>query len=201
MDCKVVIIGDGEFDDVDFLHVITDFGWHYVVRTSKNALLRQNNKQVRLPGKLKENECQHLMNVEFTREHYGPVMVLAWRMKDEIKPVYLISNCKNPLEVKQYYKHRQKIETLFSDLKTKGFNLHKSHISDLKRLGNLMIAACIAYIWLVLLGEHALNTGANKIFHRTERCDLSLLQLGFRFIEHMLTNGSRIPKMNMLGLE
>jgi hypothetical protein len=78
--------------------------------------------------------------------------------------------------------------------------LQKSHISDLNRLGNLMIAACLAYIWVVLLGEYALNKGLNVIFHRTDRCDLSLFQLGFRCIEYFLNNNSAIPKITPLEM-
>ena len=37
-----------------------------------------------------------------------------------------------------------------------GFYIHKSDISDIARLGNLMLAAFLGYIWVVLLGEYAL---------------------------------------------
>jgi hypothetical protein len=43
------------------------------------------------------------------------------------------------------------IETFFSDQKSRGFHLHKSHIADATRLARLLIAACLAYIWMDLL--------------------------------------------------
>ena len=107
----------------------------------------------------------------------------------------MLSNHSDAFKIIGFYKLRQRIETLFSDLKTKGFHLHKSHISELRRLSNLIMAACLGYIWLVLLGQYALNTGLNTIFHRTERCDLSLLQLGFRFIEYLINNDKPIPQI------
>jgi len=109
--------------------------------------------------------------------------------------IHLLSNHSDAFKIIGFYKLRQRIETLFSDLKTKGFHLHKSHISELRRLSNLIMAACLGYIWLVLLGQYALNTGLNTIFHRTERCDLSLLQLGFRFIEYLINNDKPIPQI------
>jgi hypothetical protein len=39
------------------------------------------------------------------------------------------------------------IETFFSDQKTRGFQLHKSHHSAPARLARLLIAACPAYLW------------------------------------------------------
>jgi len=79
--------------------------------------------------------------------------------------------------------------------------LQKSHICDLSRLGKLMIAACIGYNWIVLLGKYALDKGLNVLFHRTDRCDLSLLQIGFRYIEYLLNNNLAMPRINFMELE
>jgi hypothetical protein len=56
-----------------------------------------------------------------------------------------------------------------------------------------MIATCLAYYWMVYLGAYAMETGWNKIIHRTERCDLSLFQLGLRLLEHLLNEALAIP--------
>ena len=112
----------------------------------------------------------------------------------------MVSNNLTALEATQNFKQRQKSETFFSDLKTKGFHLQKSHLADLGRLGNLIIVACIAYIWIMLLGQYALNKGINKICHRAERCDLSLLQIGFRYIEYLLNKNLVMPKINFMEL-
>lgn len=62
------------------------------------------------------------------------------------------------------------------------------------------MAACIGYVWIVLLGNYALNKGLNQIIHRTERCDLSLFQLGFRYIEYILNNDEKLPIINLMEL-
>jgi hypothetical protein len=56
-----------------------------------------------------------------------------------------------------------------------------------------MIATCLAYFWIVYLGAYAMATGWNKIIHRTERCDLSLFQLGLRLLEYLLNEALAIP--------
>ena len=71
--------------------------------------------------------------------------------------------------------------------------MHKSHISNPKRLARLMIAACLAYIWIVYLGAIAVRDGWVKIIHRTDRCDLSLFQLGLNLLEHFLNEHLPIP--------
>ena len=56
-----------------------------------------------------------------------------------------------------------------------------------------MIAACLAYIWIIYLGVVAKRDGWVKIVHRTDRCDLSLFQLGLDLLEHFLNEHLFIP--------
>src|SRR5216683_1821977 len=81
----------------------------------------------------------------------------------------------------------------FSDQKSRGFHLHKSHLSDPQRLSRLLIAACLAYIWIVYLGSVCMKEGWVRIIHRRHRCDLSLFQLGMRLLEHFLNEDLPIP--------
>jgi hypothetical protein len=93
----------------------------------------------------------------------------------------------------QFYRKRFYIETFFSDQKSRGFNLHKTHVSEPKRLARLMIATGLAYIWIIYLGELCMEKGWNKIVHRTDRCDLSLFKLGLKFLRYLLNKHLDIP--------
>ena len=81
----------------------------------------------------------------------------------------------------------------FSDQKSRGFHIHKSHISDPQRLSRLLIAVCLAYIWIVYLGALCEKEGWREHIHRKKRCDLSLFQLGLRILEHFLNEELPIP--------
>ena len=85
------------------------------------------------------------------------------------------------------------IETCFSDQQSRGFHIHKSHISDPQRLSRLLIAACLAYIWIVYLGLVCMQDGWVRVIHRSDRCDLSLFQLGLRLLDHFLNEDLPIP--------
>jgi hypothetical protein len=91
------------------------------------------------------------------------------------------------------YQKRFRIETFFSDQKSRGFHIHQSHISDPQRLSRLLIAACLAYIWIVYLGSLGETEGWRELIHRKKRCDLSLLQLGLRILEDWLNKELQIP--------
>ena len=96
-------------------------------------------------------------------------------------------------EACRYYQKRFRIETFFSDQKSRGFHLHKSHISDPQRLSRLLIAACLSYIWIVYLGSLCEKEGWRSVIHRRDRCDVSLFQLGLRLLEHFMNENLPIP--------
>jgi len=54
------------------------------------------------------------------------------------EPLYLVTNFALAYEAAWYYRQRFHIETFFSDQKSRGFKLHRSHISDPKRLARLL---------------------------------------------------------------
>ena len=66
-------------------------------------------------------------------------------------------------------------------------------MKDPKRLSRLLIATCLVYIWIVYLGTLYMQEGVVEIIHRRHRCDLSLLQLGLRFLDHFLNEDLPIP--------
>jgi hypothetical protein len=56
-----------------------------------------------------------------------------------------------------------------------------------------MIAACLAYLWLIYLGLTALRDGWVKLIHRVARCDWSLFRLGLALLDYLLNEELPIP--------
>jgi hypothetical protein len=193
---KVVFLGDGEFDGTALQDTLSKVGWSYVCRTAMSTTATWDGTPFRLdtlgaclqPGRLIE-----LHKVYITRETYGPIMVLCCWAKGYQEPLYLVSNLATAEEACRLYQKRFRIETFFSDQKSRGFHIHKSHISDPQRLSRLLIAACLAHIWVVYLGSLCEKEGWTAIIHRRKRCDLSLFQLGLRILEHFLNEELPIP--------
>ena len=128
-----------------------------------------------------------------TEEAYGPILLLCCWAKGYKDPLYLITNMASADEPCRLYAKRFRIETFFSDQKSRGFHLHKSHISKPQRLSRLLMAACLASIWIVYLGSVCEKDGWVRILHRGARCDVSLFQLGLRLLEHFLNEDLSIP--------
>lgn len=194
-DSDIIVLGDGEFDGPTLQGTMDGYGWLYVCGTAKNVILATDDEEEFSFAELdvRPGECFSVPDVRFTRQGYGPVHAVAWWRKDCQEPLYLVSNMELLDEVCYWYKKRFRIETFFSDQKSRGFHLHKSHLSDPMRLSRLMIAACLAYIWIIYLGALAMRDGWHKIIHRADRCDLSLFQLGLRLLEYFLNEDKPIP--------
>jgi hypothetical protein len=185
----VVFLGDGEFDGIEFQAQIDAYDWAYVCRTAKNAQLTQDHETFPFEQvQVQAGECISLPQVKHTEKQYGPVHAIAWWRKGEKKPIYLVTNMALAQEACHFYAKRFRIETFFSDQKSRGFHLHKSHISDPNRLSRLMFAACLAYIWIIFLGALAVWGGFRKIIHRADRCDWSLFRLGLALLEYFLNH-------------
>jgi hypothetical protein len=69
-------------------------------------------------------------------------MVLCCWAKGHAEPLYVVRNMDAAEEACRYDHKRFRIETFFSDQKSRGFHMQKSHISDVQRLSRLFIAAC-----------------------------------------------------------
>ena len=187
---EVIILGDGEFDGVDWLKSVSDYGWFYVCRTAKNTILYEEDERFSFSQwGIEPGQCLSLSNICFTEQQYASLMAIAWWDASYKEPIYLVTNLELAEEACFYYRKRFQIETFFSDQKSRGFHLHKSHLSDPKRLARLLIATCLAYIWMIYLGALTIQRPHwLKAIHRVDRCDLGLFQLGLTLLEHFLTD-------------
>jgi hypothetical protein len=193
-DTDVIFLGDGEFDGIGLLAEIEAAGWHYVCRTAHNCWVCEQDIWLQLNELCRQaGDYVCLSQVAFTLQAYDPVTIIAWWHPDYKAPIYLVSNFELGEEALYWYRLRFRIETFFSDHKSRGFHLHKSHLSDPERIARLMIAACLAYIWIIFLGLIAHRDDWIAIIHRSDRCDLSLFQLGLRLLDYFLSNDLHFP--------
>jgi hypothetical protein len=191
---SIGFLGDGEFDGTTWMARLDAWGWEFVCRIAKNARLTAEEEMFAFheitPPK---GETASVPNAFFTAEGYGPVQAVAAFRADCQEPIHLITHLELAEEAVRTYERRFGSETLFSDPKSRGFHLHKSHLSDPDRLSRLMIAACLAYLWLVFLGQTAKTQGWMEILHRKKRCDLRLFRLGCVFLRYLSVRSLEIP--------
>jgi len=191
---NVICLGDGKFDGTEWLATLQGYGWKYACRTANNAVLYENGEKFSFKDICPEQgEVTEIENAEFTQKRDIVVRAVVYWGKGYKDPLYLVTNFPTGGEAINWYQKRFRIETLFSDIKGRGFNMGKSGLRCPDRVSRLMIPIALAYIWTVYLGELSIEKGWDKIIHRTDRCDLSLFQLGIRLLKRLLNRGIKIP--------
>lgn len=197
---KVTFLGDGEFDSPELQAEADGYGWAYVCRTAKNIQIQEDGEWSSLEDlNVACGKRAFRKHVLFTKAAYGPVTVMAWWAVGYAEPIYLVSNLSSVQVACDEYRKRMHIETFFSDQKSRGFQLNRSHLSDPERVSRLMLAACLAYLWIIYLGTLAQHGQWQPLIHRRRRCDLSLFQLGLRLLDYLLNHDRPIP--NSFALE
>jgi hypothetical protein len=194
-EAEVVLLGDGEYDNVEMLQWLQmNTQWDFVVRTPCNSRITLGTHQQSLSDVgVTKGSCITLNQAKFTAKAFAPITAVAWWDKAYDEPIYLISSLDDSRELCRFYKKRFKLETLFSDQKSRGFHIHKSHIAEPERLSRLLIAACLAYIWMIYLGMYVLHYGFRTLIDQPHRQDKSIFRLGMDWLKYCLKRGKPFP--------
>jgi hypothetical protein len=191
----VIFLGDGEFDGVELQADLRRYGWGYVCRTATSILITAEGVEFAVGAVAPAlGEALAVTPAWMTAARYGPISLLAVWEPPCPHPLYLITNLGDLDAAVAHYRKRAHIETFFADQKSRGFHLHQSHLRDPARLCRLLIAACLAYLWVVYLGTCARRDDWLPLIHRPDRCDLSLFRLGLRLLARCLKDDLPIPE-------
>jgi hypothetical protein len=200
---KVVLLGDAEYDTTEMLFWVQEnTQWSYVLRTSPQIYVTTKlGEQAIGDIALERNQVLQYLNVGFTQNATLRTNLVGWWSEKYEKPIYLISNLARKYLVCRHYQRRYRIETFFSDQKSRGFNIHKSHLSDPARVNRLLVAACLAYIWMILQGLQVIAENKTGCIDRTERNDKSVFRLGLDWIRHCLKRDLEFQPMFWFQVE
>jgi hypothetical protein len=123
-----------------------------------------------------------------TAKHcYRTHLVAPWA-KGEPEAWLLVTNHPTGSAALKSYGRRMWTEELFGDLKGQGFDLESSHLDHFLKLSRLTLAVVLVYVWLVAYGSQIIKRGLRPLVDRSDRRDLSIFQIGLRFVERRVTN-------------
>ena len=187
---EVVLLGDAEYDTTAMIEWIEkNTLWKYVLRTSPQIYVRTDQQEQPIREyPLEKGKVLFLPQAGFTQTGTLTLNVVGWWASRYEEPIFMVTNLDSPYPACRYYKRRFRIETFFSDQKSRGFHIHKSHLADPVRLSRLLIAACLAYIWMIAQGLQVMAANNTSLIDRTERIDKSLFRLGMDWLKYALKN-------------
>lgn len=187
----VFLVGDTEFGSVTVIQQLQKWHWLYVLRQKSNTLVRVGRQtawqafttHIQKPGKR-----LWLGQGYLTQQSACPTrLLLAWQVGEK-EPWCLATNLSDLSGALQYYKRLMWIEEMFGDMKKHGFDLESTMLHTLQRLSRLTLAVAYLYVWLISIGVRTIQAGLRHLVDRKDRRDLSIFQIGLRFIQRRLVN-------------
>jgi hypothetical protein len=122
-----------------------------------------------------------------TKEIYSTNLLVHWATGEE-QPWCLATNLPDCTMALKCYRHRPWIEEMFGDFKKHGFDLERTMLRDFLKPSRLTLTVAFLYAWLISVGSRTIHAGLRHLVDRNDRRDLSIFQIGLRFIQRRLTN-------------
>ncbi len=147
---KILLSADRFYGTSSLIFWCQNNDWQYRIRLKNNLILKHQGGELK-SGELKDLGLMSLKNAELSdsgistnigvlqEEGYGEAWIIAMDCE---------ANKGRVLD----YGMRWGIEALFSDMKTRGFGITKTQLSDPKRIERLILVLTIACFWAVSTG-------------------------------------------------
>jgi hypothetical protein len=191
---RVVVLGDAEFSNEPVISWLRQVGWDFVFRFQHRYQLQltpagewQTAKAIYEEAEMQPDAVRHWQPTAYTAAHAIPglTMTVHWA-KGEKDPLCLISSLAADEAPHLIYEMRFWIETLFGQQKSRGFALNRTRMTTPEHIDRLLLAIAIASCLTLGLGTHLVIIKQTKRVDRSDRRDLSLFQLGWRYLFRLL---------------
>ncbi len=149
----VSLLADREFVGNEWFTYLTQQGIPFDIRVKKNHLTTNSQgatvKITTLFRGLKSGESQILLG---RRQLMGqPVYLSALRLSDG--DLLIVATNQEDTDSLKRYADRWEIETLFSCLKSRGFNFEDTRLTELKRIESLLGVLALTFAWAHKVGD------------------------------------------------
>lgn len=195
--CRVVLLGDGEFDGKLLCARCEELRWEFVLRTSIDRKINDNGEILAI-GKLTIWPGQEISFVESALHGYNAVL---WHYQKHEHPLPLLTNMELGEMACAYYERRFKIELMFKQFKSGGFNIHQSKVKGEKRVHSLVIVLALTFLLAFQAGLNLSQMTPKKIamFARPDRITeltpinlaLKAVKTTYPLIRHVLSDISK----------
>jgi hypothetical protein len=194
-DAVVFLVGDCEFGSVKVQKWLDQQHWWYVLRqkTYTSIFLNQSSQWKRFGSFIHRADQSLWLGKGYltAKEIYPTSLLVHWAVGEE-EPWCLATNLPDRTMTLKYYQRRMWTEELHGDLKKHGFDLESTMLQDFDKLSRLTLAVAFLYVWLISVGGRTIHDGLRHLVDRNDRRDLSIFQIGLRYIQRRLTNALSI---------
>jgi len=190
LDC---LTADREFVGEKWIEYLNNNRIRYYIRIRENFWVMQphNGKQVKaswLFADLPLNGCRVNHRIVYVNNQLCYLSASKVRNKEGKTELQIVVSFNKPENAMEIYKERWQIETAFRALKTSGFNIEDTHLTDIERIEKLFALVMVAFTWAYLVGDY-LNKYIKPIpIKKHGNKAKSLLKYGLTYIASVLLN-------------
>lgn len=179
------VTADREFASSEWLQFLNQQRIGFCLRIKANTQITdKRGKLMKARRLLSRGKIGEAVNCRRPRKLWNVPVRLSGRRKACGDNVIVVSS-EDVTELLSSYRLRWQIETLFGCLKTRGFCLEATHLTETERVSRLLCLLGLAFCWAILSGELAT---ARKPLKRKKhgRLEKSVFRAGIDYLRRLL---------------
>lgn len=196
------LLADREFVGEDWLEYLNRERIVYRLRIRNNFWVfdprkQKNRKASWLFNRLELGQSTSLKKIYYVNNKLCYLSASKIKNKDGKTELQIIISFNQPEKAIESYKQRWQIETAFKALKSSGFNIKDTHLTDIKRIEKLLAIVLLAFLWAYKIGIY-LHQKVKKIrMLKHENRAKSLFKYGLEYIMAILLNPYKKQKIKI----
>ena len=185
------LCADREFADKAFLQYLRDEQVNFRIRLKQNAQITdKRGKRMRASKLLQTARQDVILNCRRWRKLWNLKVAIAAVRREQNELVIVVSSEASG-EILREYAVRWQIETLFGCLKTRGFCLEDTHLTDGERVSKLLGLLNLAFCWSLLAGRLICRKKPLRL-KKHSRLEKSVFRTGFDYLRRQLSRQTKI---------
>jgi len=157
LDSIQAIVADREFIGRRWVNFLSTHHIQFGCRIKANTLVHLQGRQVKafwLFQDLALNQVRQLEKPVQIQDEWLYLSGSKIRGDKSNLEYLLVITYRYEQDVMEMYKQRWAIECFFKAIKSAGFHIEDTHLTDLKRFEKLFAVVCLAYVWVYLTGAY-----------------------------------------------
>lgn len=149
---EVMLLADRFYPSIELLTWLQTQGWHYRLRLKGNLNVDPGFGDLTTTGALAAGQTERYLRDVRLFDHGVPTHLGILHEAGHPEPwIIAMDEIPNRATVRDYHS-RWGVEPLFSDLKSRGFDLEATQLRDPERLDRLLLIMALALYWCVWTG-------------------------------------------------
>ena len=187
------LVADREFVGQEWLEYLNREQIPYHVRIRENFWVKdpRTGKEFKawwMFNHLKYGQSEYQMRIYYVNGELCYLSGARLKNQEGKAELQIIVSYNKPEEAISSYKERWQIETAFRAMKTSGFNIEETHLTNIDRIERLFAIMTIAFVWAYLVGIYKdANIKPIRILKNGRRAK-SLFKYGLEEIAETLSN-------------